>query len=717
MLTITKIILVLTLCFDLYLLILITKNFKQVINKFLALNIVGVWGWAFCILLNLWFSNLLIERFIFVFPIIIAVSQIFFIDAFPVGKVIFNLAKKIIVALSILAITICFVPDSLFLNIEINNYGYTVLDSGFFTPYYSIFVFIIFVFPLLVLNRKRKEFKNDKKISVQIKYLFWGYFLSLTISFLANSVLPVFFGVYILNGLGPAFSLIFSGFLFYIISRYNFLDIKIVIQRSLVYSLVFSLISGVYFILLFASGFIFQQITNTEIIAVAFITVLFGSYSLPKIEQYFMRLTDRIFFKDKYDYSEALFSLSQILNRNINLTVLLHKIAKNLKRILRVKHLIIILPERKIFLDDNSRLKMQFSDSLREFIWLVASQASCTNKAVFAKKQSFSGNAAKKMDYDFQKRELLLESGKTIQIAATVPIRLDNRLVGVLALGEKLSGDCFSLDDRNLLRTFSFQAAIALEKAQLYEKVKNYSLELEKKVSERTEEIKNMQEEQKRMMLDIAHGLQTPLTIVKSELKELENGTAEPGRFEALEGMLERISKFIYDMLRLARMENKSNNVKTERFDLSELVLELMESFEIVCAEKSIKIEKNIAPDIFLHGDKNEIAELIMNLVSNSIKYMDEEKEKAILFTLKKNSGKIEMELADTGIGIAEKDLHNLFRRFFRINDSAHAGKSGTGLGLAICKGIVERHGGKIEVESRKGEGTKFVIIFPEAEA
>lgn len=66
---------------------------------------------------------------------------------------------------------------------------------------------------------------------------------------------------------------------------------------------------------------------------------------------------------------------------------------------------------------------------------------------------------------------------------------------------------------------------------------------------------------------------------------------------------------------------------------------------------------------------------------------------------------------------MAEKDLRNLFRRFFRINDGAHAGKSGTGLGLAICKRIVERHKGRIEVESRAGEGTKFVITFPEAGA
>ena len=248
-----------------------------------------------------------------------------------------------------------------------------------------------------------------------------------------------------------------------------------------------------------------------------------------------------------------------------------------------------------------------------------------------------------------------------------------------------------------------------MEKSQLYEKVKDYSIDLEKKVKERILEIKTLQEEQKQMMLEISHGLQTPLTIIKGELHTLENQVKNKKNIEYLEKNIDRISRFIYDMLKLARMENQKDKIEKENFNLSELLFDLIESFKIITMKKNISVNSDIEKNIFFNGSKKEIEELVMNIVSNSVKYFGEKKNKEINFILKKKDNLIELSIADTGIGIKKEKIAKLFSRFYRAGDD----NRGTGLGLAICKEIVSRHLGEIKVESKEGEGTKLIILLP----
>jgi signal transduction histidine kinase len=295
----------------------------------------------------------------------------------------------------------------------------------------------------------------------------------------------------------------------------------------------------------------------------------------------------------------------------------------------------------------------------------------------------------------------------------TVRILLEEKLIGVIMFGEKKSGDLFSNEDINLLKTFSYQAGVALERARLFEEVKNYSLQLENKVEQRTAKIKGLQEEQRKMMLEIAHGLQTPLTIMKAELSQLEVDSEECKKLKGMEKSIDRISRFIYDMLKLAKIENESKTAKMEKIDFSNLLLELIESLEIITEEKGIKIINNIEPGIFIKGDSHELAELVTNLASNSVKYIRDSNKKEIEINLLKIDEKINLTFKDTGIGIKQENLAHLFERFYRVENENEPEIKGTGLGLAICKKIIDRHGGKIDVESQVGKGTKFIIIMP----
>ncbi|MCD4761787.1 GAF domain-containing sensor histidine kinase, partial [bacterium] len=407
------------------------------------------------------------------------------------------------------------------------------------------------------------------------------------------------------------------------------------------------------------------------------------------------------------------YSLSQVFNKNLNLETLLHEFSSKLTEIIKVKYVRVILPEKKKIFDEHGKLrniKMNFSDFLIETIekYEIDIFLASSIPTMIKEEKKLGQNKDKIKALQIAEKE----SWK-FGISVFVPILLDKKLLGFAILGEKKSGDLLSPDDLNLLRTISSQAAVALEKAQLYEQVKVYSKKLEEKVKERTRKIKGLQTEQKQMMLEIAHGLQTPLTIIKGELSSFQKTQKDNEKLLSFEKSIDRISKFIYDMLQLANLKSQVQPDKLELLSLSELLLELVEEFEIVTSDKNIIINNNIESGVYIKGDKARLEEMVSNLVSNSVKYMKTEGEKIISIKLYKKNKQAFLVIKDTGIGMRKEDLPKLFTRFFRIKDSQGENKGGTGLGLAICKKIVEMHKGKIKVKSEVRKGTKFIIEIP----
>jgi signal transduction histidine kinase len=377
---------------------------------------------------------------------------------------------------------------------------------------------------------------------------------------------------------------------------------------------------------------------------------------------------------------------------------------------LKVKKVLFILPEAKLVFDGTEKLE-EFTEKLAP-VWTAAMESGELPILDYDQIVFFLEDK----DLPTPKRQALLEAKKFCQkhkLAMLVPIILEKKLIGLLGLGEKRSGDMFSRDDFNLLKTFSYQAAVAIEKAQLYEQVKNYSEKLEEKVKQRTAKIKGLQEEQKQMMLEIAHGLQTPLTIIKGELNFLKEVVKDKDKIKSLERTIDRTSKFIYDMLRLARLESGAQEFKKEKINLSQLLIDLTEEFKIITEERGIKIISQLEPNLYIFGNMSALEEMITNLVSNSVKYIKEDGEKKIFIYLRKQNKKAEIIIQDTGIGINKEDLFRLFERFYRTRDGRGNTKRGTGLGLAISKRIVEIHRGEIKIKSKINKGTKFVINFP----
>jgi len=593
-------------------------------------------------------------------------------------------------------------------NISFSNNGVN-FNYGPLFYFYSLYIVVYIILGSILLIFKFKHSEGRERI--QTLYILTGFTLTFLIIGLINLFLQNFLPVEIYRM--QIFSILFFiGFTSYAIIKHHLFDIRSIIQRGIIYSTVLSLLIGFYVILMLIIGSLFGRYANITAILSAGITALVGIAGASSLKRVFSKVTDKIFYKDKYDYTQAVYQLSEILNKNLDLEILIREMVKKLKSLLKSKEIRIILPEKNLIYDENGQIR-EIKEKIPEVVFNLVKKSEepilyrlnipdYLDEAI-NNKITEDYKTWKSIDYFFNKYK--------IELAAK--IMLEEKLIGLILLGEKLSGDLYTSEDTNLLKTLSYQAAVALERARLFSEVKDYSLQLENKVEERTAEIKNLQEEQKKTMLEIAHGLQTPLTILKGELSLLSKEDAENKKIDELQKSIDRISKFIYDMLKIARLENHEPVKKSEKINLSEILTELIESLEIITKEKGIKIKYEIDPNLYIMGDKHEMEELIINLTSNSVKYIGDGTKKEINIKLAVEDAEIILSVEDTGIGIDEKHLPFLFNRFYRIEDSVQVDNRGTGLGLFICKKIVERHGGKIKVKSKVNQGSKFIVIFP----
>jgi signal transduction histidine kinase len=608
----------------------------------------------------------------------------------------------------IVTTTLFFLYFNLFTNSFIANVGavfenfYYIINPtllyNFFVIYFTgiIYFDFVFIWKLSTEDRHKKH---------QARYVLLGC----TIGFFGGlfAFLPVY-GVQIYPVMNSLI-IIYPFTVAYAIFKHNLMDLRIVVQRGLIYSIVLTFIIILYLGFLSVIQSHLKLSTQSNFIVASLLTTVIGIYTVPKLEKFFQSKTDKIFFKDKYDYKEAIYIISEVVNKNLELEELLKKLIVNLKKILKVESIKILIRDKNLVFDEEFKFrkpKVNISSEYYNSFRLSGHKVLQVKDVDYLKKEITDKKILQAID-------LAKRSAQIFKVDTFVSVEQAKSVIGLIILGSKKSGDNFSSDDVNLLKTVSYQAALAIEKARLYEKVKDYSKTLEQKVVDRTEKIKNMQEEQKQMMLEIAHGLQTPLTIIKGEISSLTKNKERQKELFGIEKSINRISKFIYDMLRLANLEFSKSNQSFNKFSLSDLFLEMVESFEIITEEKNIRIKSEIEKDIMFYGSQEDIEELITNLVSNSVKYMMDKLKREISIQLKKSNKHIIISVKDTGVGIKKEYLDKLFSRFYRVKEEEGSTRRGTGLGLAICKEIVEKHQGEIKIFSEYGQGTEIIIKFP----
>lgn len=252
--------------------------------------------------------------------------------------------------------------------------------------------------------------------------------------------------------------------------------------------------------------------------------------------------------------------------------------------------------------------------------------------------------------------------------------------------------------------------------------INNLNLELITWVEDRKNEIehlKKLEVYRKEFLGNVSHELKTPVFNIQGYvLTLLDGGLEDPSinrnYLQRAEKSVDRMITIIDDLEAISQLETGELQIEPERFDMVALIKDVVDAQEMKATEKGIILtvhEEN--KPFYVIGDRFRIRQVIVNLIVNSVKYGKEYGETKI--RLYDAGDLISIEIADNGIGIAEKHLPRLFERFYRVDKSRSREQGGTGLGLAIVKHIIEAHNQTIEVMSTEGAGTVFSFTMKKA--
>jgi signal transduction histidine kinase len=232
--------------------------------------------------------------------------------------------------------------------------------------------------------------------------------------------------------------------------------------------------------------------------------------------------------------------------------------------------------------------------------------------------------------------------------------------------------------------------------------------ELSRSINELNRELAESERRQKQLVSDVAHELRTPLTTLRGTLEAIHDGVWEATR-ERLAFCFDevcRLSKLTGDMTLLNGVEWENVVLRPRAFDMEELVRSVAGQFQAAAREKGLRItlETCSAP---VYADYDRIKQALINVASNALAYTD---AGSVSWTLRRRGTRFELDVRDTGIGIAAEELPRIFERFYRTDKSRGRRRGGAGIGLTICAAILRAHGWTISAQSEAGAGSVFTI-------
>jgi len=216
----------------------------------------------------------------------------------------------------------------------------------------------------------------------------------------------------------------------------------------------------------------------------------------------------------------------------------------------------------------------------------------------------------------------------------------------------------------------------------------------------------------KRLTADVAHELRTPIANLQGHLEAMIDGIWAPSldRLKSCHEETIRLTKIVSDLESIARYEKEGMTLNLGKTNISECILSALKSFENEFRNKNLELNTHIS-DQMINADKDKLTQVMINIISNAIKYTPE--GGVVDVTVTGTNAQAIISIKDNGIGISEEDLPYIFERFYRADKSRSRETGGSGIGLAIVKSIVEAHGGIVNVTSKLNSGSNFTIKLP----
>ncbi|MEW6182647.1 MAG: two-component system histidine kinase PnpS [Bacillota bacterium] len=229
-------------------------------------------------------------------------------------------------------------------------------------------------------------------------------------------------------------------------------------------------------------------------------------------------------------------------------------------------------------------------------------------------------------------------------------------------------------------------------------------------------EQRRLEQMRSEFVANVSHELRTPLTAIRGFVETLRDGAMKDREtaaefLEIIESETIRLGSLVEDLLNLSRLEDRRTALVRRSVSIGEVLARILPVFEKRASEHGLKLSVELPPSLpEVHGDPELIGQVFSNLIDNALKFTSQGE---IVIKAVTSPGWIKVDVRDTGIGIPKESLPRIFERFYRVEKARSRASGGTGLGLAIVKHIVEAHGGRVDVESELGGGSRFSFYLP----
>lgn len=619
---------------------------------------------------------------------------------FPFDRLIILIIGGILAVLSVF--TSYIIKDTIF-----NKGAANVVSGSLMNVYYSVIVGILLISFYTLFKKYLNAAKIDK---TKIQFFLIGLFIFVCISITFNALLPVVFGIEDYTYIGDYSIVFFFGFTAYAIVKHRLMDIKMVVARSVAYTLLLVTLAGGYALAIFGvQSLVFHNNDYSNVqIAVQVVLAIIMAFTFQPLRRFLTKSTDRIFFKNEYNFEDLLKELTTNANATLILIELLYKTLDILIKNMKVTRGIFIL------LDDHGDVFT--SQSLQ-----YSTTPKFTNEDI-VKLSKHESVVFDELEEGSSLKKLL----RRFDASLVLSLRSDEgKPTGVLILGEKESGDMYSAKDIDLFGILMPELSTAIHRAREHEKVQQFNVTLQAEVARKTKELQvandHLQELDKakdEFISMASHQLRTPLTAIKGYLSMLLEGDAGEIKMAQYDFVNEafnaasRMVGLINDLLNVSRMETGRFFLEPVKVDMEILTREEIKQIQNHADEKKLFVKLEIKNKKLpkITADETKIRQVVMNFVDNAIYYTQKGGVTVSLDADKKN---FIFKVTDTGIGVPEAQKRNLFEKFYRADNARRTRPDGTGLGIYLAKRVIEDHGGTITFDSVEGKGSTFGFLFP----
>lgn len=570
-----------------------------------------------------------------------------------------------------------------------------------------------------------KYLHNKGRTKAQLKYLFSGLILFVVCVLLLDSIIPILKKDTSFFSISTAGSLFFVGFTTYAIVKYRFLDIRIALQEVLAFCFTTISLATICYLGAIAYWVLNNMPLKYGVIIVVLVISALLSLIFNKLVYLSRLLVSAVMRQPFYDFEKTVLQVSLGLTTTLDFKQLVESIFTIFTKQIGVQKVALVLR------DQTSYQVIKRIGFEQEFFFLEDGFLTAyieKNLQMIVEEEVMA--LVERSNDENEKYHLrqLANHLEVCEVALVLPLIGQNKLLGMIILGDKQSGDPYTVQDIDLITTVNSQFINALENAISFAKIKQFNVTLRREIEKATHDLQqaNLRLEQLDRLKDdfvsvASHELRTPMTAIRSyswmALHRSDVTLSERMKKYLSRTLIstERLINLVNDMLNISRIESGRININPSVFDIIRLCQDIVAEVEAKAREKSLKLSVLSAASLpKLFADPDKVHQVLLNLVGNSLKFTPAGGEIDINFI--SDGLMMDISVKDTGVGINQDDLSHLFKKFGRLDYSysALASSGGTGLGLYISKSLVELMGGKIWASTGGlGKGATFTFSLP----